>query len=172
MRHQINSNFIWDLPIGTGKTFFSGAGRLTNELIGGWQTTGIVRWTSGFPFEMNNGAYYPTNWDIQGYAELTSKIPSRAAAHGHLTQRFADPATVFASFDHALPGQSGTRNPLRGDGFFDWDEGVNKTFDLGDRARFILRWDVFNVTNSVRFDPQSISSTWIIRSPLDRRPRC
>jgi hypothetical protein len=66
---------------------------------------------------------------------------------------------VFASFDHGLPGESGTRNPLRGDGFFDWDEGVNKTFALGERAKFILRWDMFNITNSVRFDPHSISAT-------------
>jgi hypothetical protein len=159
VRHQINANFVWDLPFGTGKQFFSGAGRVMNELIGGWQTSGIVRWTSAFPFAMNNGAYYPTNWDIQGYGEQVSKIPSRAAARGTLTQRFADPKAVFASFDHALPGESGSRNPLRGDGFFDWDEGVNKTFSITERVKFIVRWDMFNVTNSVRFDPQSISST-------------
>lgn len=159
VRHQFNTNFVWDLPMGTGKRLFSSANRLANELLGGWQTTGIVRWTSGFPFEMNNGAYYPTNWDIQGYGQLISPIPSRANAKGQLSQRFADPATVFASFAHALPGQSGTRNPMRGDGFFDWDEGVNKTFAVTERAKLILRWDMFNVSNSVRFDPQSISST-------------
>lgn len=76
-----------------------------------------------------------------------------------MSQRFADPATVFASFAHALPGQSGTRNPLRGDGFFEWDEGVNKTFPILERAKLILRWDMFNVSNSVRFDPQSISAS-------------
>ena len=159
VRHQINSNFVWDLPIGTGKRFLAGANRLTNELVGGWQTTGIVRWTSGFPFEVNNGAYYPTNWDIQGYASQIASIPSRANHHGKLAQRFADPTAVFAAFAHALPGDSGTRNPLRGDGYFDWDEGVNKSFALTDRTKLILRWDMFNVTNSVRFDPQSISST-------------
>ncbi|HLY40350.1 MAG TPA: TonB-dependent receptor [Terracidiphilus sp.] len=159
VRHQLNSNFVWDLPFGRGQKLLSGTGRLANEIIGGWQTTGVVRWTSGFPFEVNNGAYYPTNWDIQGYAQQIASIPSRANARGSLTQRFADPATVFASFAHALPGQSGTRNPLRGDGFFDWDEGINKTFDLAERAKLILRWDMFNVSNSVRFDPQSISST-------------
>ncbi|HEX4283747.1 MAG TPA: hypothetical protein VHZ28_01560, partial [Terracidiphilus sp.] len=116
-------------------------------------------WTSAFPFAMNNGAYYPTNWDIQGYGQQISKIPSRAGARGTLTQRFADPKAVFASFDHALPGESGTRNPLRGDGFFDWDQGVNKTFGITERIKFIVRWDMFNVTNSVRFDPQSISAT-------------
>ena len=159
VRHQINSNFVWDLPIGRGKKLLSSANRLTDSILGGWQTTGIVRWTSGFPFIMNNGAYYPTNWDIQGYAELVSPIPSRANKKGHLTQRFADPASVFASFAHALPGQSGTRNPMRGDGYFSWDEGINKTFSLTERFKLILRWDMFNMTNSVRFDPQSITAT-------------
>jgi hypothetical protein len=159
VRHQLNSNFVWDLPIGTGKKLFASANHLVNEIIGGWQTTGIVRWTSGFPFEMNNGAYYPTNWDIQGYAEQISPISSHDNARGKLTQRFANPAAVFADFAHALPGQSGTRNPLRGDGYFDWDEGVNKTFALTERYKLILRWDMFNMSNSVRLDPQSISAT-------------
>ena len=159
VRHQLNSNFVWDLPVGRGKKVLPSVNRLANEIIGGWQTTGIVRWTSGFPFLVNNGAYYPTNWDIQGYAQQVGPIPSRANGRGHLTQRFADPTAVFASFAHALPGQSGTRNPLRGDGYFDWDQGVNKTLSLTERLKLILRWDMFNVTNSVRFDPQSISST-------------
>jgi hypothetical protein len=159
VRHQLNSNFVWDLPIGRGKKFLNRANRLTDELLGGWQTTGIVRWTSGFPFEVNNGGYYPTNWDIQGYAQQIAPIPARGNSRGSLAQRFADPTAVFAAFAHALPGQSGSRNPLRGDGFFDWDEGVNKSFAFTEKTKLILRWDMFNVTNSVRFDPQSISST-------------
>jgi len=158
-RHQINANYIWDLPIGRGKQFLSNANRLTNALIGGWQTTGIVRWTSGFPFLVNNGAYYPTNWDIQGYATQVAPIPSRAAKRGKLTQRFADPQAVFNSFDFTLPGGSGTRNPLRGDGYFSWDTGLNKAFAITERAKLQLRWEMFNVTNSVRFDAQSINST-------------
>jgi hypothetical protein len=159
VRHQINSNFVWNLPFGKEKKYFGSVGHLANEIIGGWQTTGIVRWTSGFPFIVNNGGYYPTNWDIQGYAEQVAPIPAKANARGSLTQRFADPATVFAAFAHALPGQSGTRNPLRGDGYFEWDEGIAKTFPITERVRLVLRWDMFNITNSVRFDPRSINAT-------------
>jgi hypothetical protein len=157
--HQINSNYIWVLPVGQGKKFYGTANHLTDALIGGWQLTGIVRWTSGFPFIMDNGAYYPTNWDIEGWATQTSKIPSRAAGRGSLTQRFADPAAVFASFGHALPGDSGTRNPLRGDGYFSWDNGLDKEFHLTERFKMQLRWEMFNITNSVRFDSHSISAT-------------
>jgi hypothetical protein len=157
--HQINSNYIWTLPVGRGKRFYASANKLTDEIIGGWELTGIVRWTSGFPFIVDNGAYYPTNWDIEGWASQISKIPSHAAARGSLTQRFADPATVFASFGHALPGDSGTRNPLRGDGYFAWDSGLHKEFSLTERAKLQLRWEMFNITNSVRFDSHSISAT-------------
>lgn len=157
--HQLNANYLWQLPLGRGKRFLSNTNRLMDELVGGWQSTAIVRWTSGFPFLMNNGAYYPTNWDIQGFATQISRFPKHALSKGHLTQRFADPAAIFNSFGHALPGDSGTRNPLRGDGYFSWDSGLDKEFHFGDRARLQLRWEMFNLTNSVRFDSHSISAT-------------
>ncbi len=157
--HQLNANYLWQLPLGRGKRFLSNTNRLMDELVGGWQSTAIVRWTSGFPFLMNNGAYYPTNWDIEGWATQISKFPSHALKRGSLTQRFADPTAIFNSFAHALPGESGTRNPLRGDGYFSWDSGLDKEFHLGDRAKIQLRWEMFNLTNSVRFDSHSISAT-------------
>jgi len=70
---------------------------------------------------------------------------------------FADPQAVFDSFRYALPGESGARNPLRGDGYYSWDTGLDKSFSLAERAKLQLRWEVFNVTNSVRFDPHSVS---------------
>ena len=157
--HQINSNYIWKLPVGRGTKFLPSATRLQEAAIGGWQLTGIVRWTSGLPFLVDNGAYYPTNWDIEGWASQVAPISSRAAARGSLTQRFADPATVFNSFGHALPGESGTRNPLRGDGYFSWDSGLDKEFHLTEKAKLQFRWEMFNITNSVRFDSHSISAT-------------
>ena len=159
VRHQINANYIWDIPIGRGRHYLATASRWTDLLVGGWQTTGIIRWTSGFPFLVNDGAYYPTNWDIQGFATQVAPISSRAAQRGHLTQRFADPAAVFSSFDFTLPGGSGTRNPLRGDGYYDWDTGLTKYFSITERAKLQVRWEMFNTTNSVRFDPHSINST-------------
>ena len=157
--HQLNSNYIWTLPVGRGKRYLASANRIADAALGGWETTGIVRWTSGFPLTVDNGAYYPTNWDIEGWASQISKIPSKAAGRGKLTQRFADPAAVFASFGHALPGDSGTRNPLRGDGYFSWDAGLDKEFQITKRAKLQFRWEMFNITNSVRFDSHSISAS-------------
>ncbi|MGD0989051.1 MAG: TonB-dependent receptor [Candidatus Sulfotelmatobacter sp.] len=160
MTHQINSNYVWDIPVGRGREFYSSAGRLVDAAIGGWQFTGIVRWTSGLPFGVANGPNFPTNWNIAGFATLDQPIPSSALARGQGNQRFADPAAVVSSFESAFPGQSGSRNPLLGEGYFGWDAGLNKFFSLTERVKMQLRWEVFNVTNSVRFDPQSISANY------------
>ena len=155
IRHQINSNYIWDLPFGRGQRFASSVGRLADRVIGGWQTTGVFRLSSGLPFEVDNGPNFPTNWDIQGFATQIGPIPS---GRGQLQQRFANPAAAVAAFDFTLPGGSGTRNPMRGDGYFEDDAGLGKTFDVNQRIHLKFGIEVFNVSNSVRFDAHSISN--------------
>jgi hypothetical protein len=155
MHHQISGDYIWNLPVGRGMMFASSVGRLTDELIGGWQTTGIIRWTSGLPFEVVNGSNWPTNWNIAGYATQIATVPQ---GRGQLQQRFSNPSGAYAAFDHTYPGDSGTRNPLRGDGYFEIDGGAGKTFGLTERLKLKLGLEVFNLSNSVRFDPKTISA--------------
>ena len=132
--------------------------RFVDAVIGGWQLTGIVRWTSGLPYGVDNGSRWPTNWDIEGFATLDHPLPGGATKRGSGPNMFANPDAVFSAFRQALPGESGTRNPLRGDGYYSWDTGLDKTFAITERANLQFRWEVFNVTNSVRFDPHSISA--------------
>jgi len=47
--HVFNFNGIYELPFGRGKTFFSDAGGLLDRIVGGWQFSSIVSWTSGPP---------------------------------------------------------------------------------------------------------------------------
>jgi hypothetical protein len=157
MTHQINANWVWAVPMGRGQHWLANSGRFVNGILGNWQLTGIVRWTSGLPYAVDNGSRWPTNWDIEGFATQSRRIPSSALKRGSGQQMFSDPAAVLASFRQAYPGESGTRNPLRGDGYYTWDAGLDKTFQLHESARLQFRWEVFNVTNSVRFDPHSVS---------------
>jgi hypothetical protein len=67
---------------------------------------------------------------------------------------FHDPVTAESSFNPALPGQVGVRNFVRGDGYFGIDLGLSKRWSMpwNDKHNLALRWEVFNVTNSTRFD--------------------
>jgi hypothetical protein len=156
--HQINSNWIYELPFGKGRKFGSGANRLADAFIGGWQLAGLFRWTSGYPFGVDEGGQWPTNWDIEGWANLEGNFPAGALSRGQGPNAFKDPAGVLATFRSAYAGESGTRNPLRGDGYFGIDTGLSKYFRITERAKAQLRWETFNVTNTVRFDVHTVGN--------------
>src|SRR5678815_477126 len=66
IRHNITANWLVGLPVGRGKKFLSGAGRVTNAILGGWDITGIFRWNSGLPASARAFAFqrWATNWQI------------------------------------------------------------------------------------------------------------
>jgi hypothetical protein len=155
--HQLNANWIVDLPFGRKRAIAAQVNRAVDALIGGWQLSGLFRWTSGFPYTIyNNPADYPTDWYWEGAAVPTVAHVKSGAYHqanGNVNL-FPDPATAQNLFNPALPGQVGVRNFVRGDGFFGLDLGLSKRWKMpwNENQNVALRWEVFNVTNSTRFD--------------------
>ena len=156
--HQINTNWIIELPFGRGRHFGHDSSGLADAFIGGWQLSGLARWTTGFPFTVDNGQFWATNWDEQGSGQLiamprtgTFKQPDGTVSV------FANPSAALGDFIHPFPGQSGSRNVLRGDGFASWDTSLSKRWKMpyaeGHSIQF--RWEVFNVPNLTRFNVQA-----------------
>lgn len=52
--HGIKANFIYELPVGRGRTFFSGVNGWADKLVGGWGFNGNIRIQSGTPFSFGN----------------------------------------------------------------------------------------------------------------------
>jgi hypothetical protein len=50
----LKANFIYELPIGRGRQFFSGSNGIVNGLVGGWGFNGNIRIQSGTPFSYGN----------------------------------------------------------------------------------------------------------------------
>ena len=159
--HAINSNWVADLPFGKGKRFGNSSNRLMDDLIGGWQISGILRWSSGLPFSVGNGGTFPTNFQISGLVVNNGPKPATGrvaqGANGDPSAFIQGPAAV-ADFRYAYPGESGQRNNFRGDGYFGVDAGVNKTIRITERQSIRLSALAFNLTNSVRFDPAFVNA--------------
>jgi hypothetical protein len=158
--HQVTANWVAELPFGRGRRFASNVNGWLDAIIGGWQVTGIWRWTSGFPFSVTNGATWPTNWQLGGNAIPTGALPTTGVyKHGDGTVSvFQNGPAAISDFRIDYPGESGVRNNLRGDGIFNIDMGLDKRWKMpyNENHSLQFRWEVFNVTNSVRFDVQSI----------------
>jgi len=161
--HQINANWIWDLPYGRGRQFGANANRFMNAVFGGWGLNGLVRWTSGFPFSVEAGAGYSTDFELQGSSELIGPRPKTGVFNTPAGPSvFQNPASITcectagsagnAIFRATYEGESGQRNNFRGPGFFGIDPGLSKTWNITENKTVRFAWEVFNATNSVRFD--------------------
>jgi hypothetical protein len=153
--HQINVNWIAELPFGKGKHFAGNAAGVTNALIGGWQLSGLARWTSGFPFTADNGNFWATNWDEQGIGQMVARpqIGHHRDSSTGAVSVFADPAAAFNDFRHPFPGESGSRNVGRGDGYAGLDMALSKRWKMPWESQSLqFRWEVFNVPNLHRFN--------------------
>ena len=56
------------------------------------------------------------------------------------------------------PGEAGSRNVFRGDGYFDIDSNLSKTWSIGEIGKLKFDGEVYNITNTNRFDTASIST--------------
>jgi hypothetical protein len=154
MTHQINANWVYDMPFGRKQRWGSNWNRALDAVLGGWSWSGLWKWTTGLPFGVQNGFQFPTNWDLNGFANLVAAKPTTGAYtdSGGDMNMFKDPAAALAAFDYPFPGQVGSRNVLRGPGYFTIDSALRKTWNITERQNLAFSWEVFNVTNSVRFD--------------------
>jgi hypothetical protein len=165
--HQINANWMYELPFGRGKRWAGSSNRVVNGFVGGWQVSGLTRWTSGYPFSISTYAF-PTNYEQDSRAVLLGAAPRTGAfldGNGDPNVFQAGPSAASA-FRFAYPGESGERNNLRGPGYFGVDLSLAKLWTFAESQSLRFSWDVFNATNAVRFDDGSLSQYLLYQPSL------
>ncbi len=171
LTHQFNLNWIAELPVGKGRAIAGNDSGLVDAFIGGWQLSGIARWTSGFPFSVDGGQRWPTDWFLTAVTQMTSRPRTGTFKGNGSVNAFADPAAAQQDFTLPLPGGVGSRNILRGDGYAGLDMSLVKNWKMPYNEAHIIqfRWEVFNVPNLTRFNAQSIGSSSLLTS-LTQQP--
>jgi len=161
-RHIINANWVVGLPFGRGERFFTNSSGLVDTVFGGWQTTGIFRWNSGLPIPQApfDCCVWATNWNVQSNGVRVRPVQSSPTSNGAngTPNLFSDPVAGYRSWRPARPGEVGDRNVLRAPGYIALDMGLYKSFKMpweGHSLQF--RWEVFNVTNTQRFEGLTIA---------------
>ena len=173
IRHAITTTWVYQLPFGRGQLLGSKASTGLDAVIGGWQLSGLGRWTSALPFSVVDTRGFTNNFLFNDFMVKTAPVKS-GLFHDPSTGApiaFSDPAAVVAGVSittgvpatltplrFAFPGEAGTRNAFRGQGFFGIDASLAKSWKVTERMNLKFAWDVFNITNSVRFDTNSLDN--------------
>ena len=143
-RHVFNANFLYELPF-LGLT--GASSRPAKLALGGWQISGILTASTGFPVNVTNGnSSYPSDRPdlVPGVDPTFSNYTS--------TLSYLNPAAfvgvpiVKASGAGARPGDLG-RYALRAPGAWNLDASLAKNFELTERFKLQLRGDLFNAFN-------------------------
>ncbi len=160
--NYVTSDFTYSLPFGRGQQFGGTIPWYLDELIGGWELSGIPSFHTGQAYTAVSSAF------VAGFANEAPGIfvgPEGALRHHQhvdptgAVQLYADPGAAASAFVGPVGLRIGRRNTLRGPKFFNVDAGVAKSFALvpSKRVQLQVRADAFNVLNHPNFDQLEFS---------------
>jgi hypothetical protein len=158
VRHNLNSNVLFELPFGSGKPFLSKAGPLVDALVGGWQVSTIFRYRSGLPSSVAYSGIWPTNFSFTTLAYAVGDYDAEVQ-----TNDKGNPA-IFPTTDAAqnwrpmFPGEVGTRAAVRLDDAFNTDLSLTKYISLANGHRLQFRAEAFNALNNVNYTRISLDA--------------
>ena len=158
-RHLINANASYELPFGKGKPFLNTNHRWLNEIVAGWQVSGLVRVQSGAPRTISGTGVYPTNYFTGALAIPNGPAPATGLfIDGQNNPSIFQTPAATASYQNAYPGSAGFRGIVRLPWQRNVDLAVVKNFPMpweGHSLQF--RAEAFNAFNNVNFTTISLS---------------
>ena len=149
--------WVYDLPFGRGQRFGT-SNRTLNKIVGGWQVSGIYRYSSGAPMFVRSGnCNVPSQFRARCVPALIDEdslyLQSRGdydPARGPLLNASAfESVSSFNTFGYygAGPRILNTRYSY----LQNWDVSVFKDTSIGEKVNLQLRFEFFNILNQHYF---------------------
>jgi len=143
------TSFVYNLPFGRGKRFGSNMGGISDQIIGGWEGSGIINIRSGIGYSILAGSDV-ANLGIN--VGQVAQIVSPAVPSGFTQTR----AEWFNTSAFQLPA-SGTlgntaNNFLNGPSFQNVDFALMKNFRIRENLKLQFRSEFFNLFNHTNFE--------------------
>lgn len=154
---MLAGNFVYDLPVGTGKQFSTG-NRVADYVIGNWAVHGIVTAHTGQNFTVTAGGDIAETGNGGGYERAVqvgdpyqtgpiSANPTCTPPAGSTKTRtqWFNPC----AFEAPAPGTLGTlgRNTMIGPFFWNFDGSVSRNFPIREELHFEFQAQAFNAFN-------------------------
>ncbi|HEY4818087.1 MAG TPA: TonB-dependent receptor [Candidatus Acidoferrum sp.] len=158
--HIFQLAYVYELPVGKGKSWASGGGVATN-ILSDWQVSGIFSAVHGQPFSLTaSGA----SLNAVGQRQTPNQVGSVKKLGGVGTgQPFYDPTAFAAVSAPAVYGNVG-RNTLYGPGAVNMDFSLFRTFNVTERFALQFRADAANLFNTPHFINPGSNTTSIADS--------
>ena len=156
VRHRFVSVMTYELPFGKGRAFMNHGGVL-NHVLGGWDLAYTQTLQSGPPFTVSFAGspdnYLPGGLRPNLVPGIDPITPNWEIGPNRFPTQAQIPYLNAAAFAYPDAFKAGTmgRNVLEGPGLT-WPQfSLSKQWNVYERARFILRWDMNNPFKSPNY---------------------
>ncbi len=165
IRHNLVLNYVYDLPLGPGKSLGGRAIGFAGKLLEGWQLNGIITIASGNPFTVTNGFDRSRIGTIGPFRADRPNLRPGASNNPKIgsPDRWFD-SSAFELQPAGFLGDLG-RNTLIGPGLASFDFALFKTTSIGERAQVQFRAEFFNIFNRANFATPEAPNRVIFTDP-------
>lgn len=147
LRHSFTLSYVYDLPFGRGQRYLSTLSPALNQLVGGWQFSGITRLRSGFPL----GATITPSLLNNTMANRPDRICDGSLPGSERTvTRWFDKSCFTAPAAFAFGNSSRTFGS--GPPQTNFDFSIFKRFRIREGSDLQFRTEIFNIFNTPQFD--------------------
>ena len=143
-RHRFMVNFVYDIPVGKGRSYLSSINPILDKAIGGWTISGLGFWRTGYWTSASFSGSDPSNTGQTGGRPDTIRNPNLPADQRTLARWFD--TTAFALPPNGRFGNAGV-NTIETPGAGTFGMGINKYFPIYERLRARLSLNARNVFN-------------------------
>lgn len=159
MRHRWVTGFVLQAPFGRGQRWASGGNYLLNQLVAGWQVSGILTVESGQWFTPSQEFDTGNNGNRSYCGNCRTRPDYVMGQDPNAGPRQVNPADVTVkwfnvnAFTAAANGTIGNvgRNTIAGPGYGNLDASIAKNFPITESMRLKFQAEFYNFTNSVNF---------------------
>jgi hypothetical protein len=148
--HSLVASYVYQLPIGRGKTVGSGMNRAVNAVVGGWEISGISTFKTGIPISISGN-------DISTFGgnPRPDNTGNLHVAHPGIQEWFNTGAFHYAQLA-SDGGNTWGNSPrffsnLRGPRYQNWDISLDKNWVFKDNLRAQFRFESYNTFNHPNF---------------------
>jgi hypothetical protein len=145
MRHRFVAGWLYDLPVGKGRTWMSKAHPVAEATLGGWAVGGITAFQTGVPFTVGVLGD-PGNRGAGARADVVAdwRISNPTIIRWFNPDAFRFPAQYTVG--------NASRGLLTGPGVNNWDINISKSWKIAEQHRIQFRSEFFNAFNHPMFN--------------------
>jgi hypothetical protein len=157
----------YELPFGKGKKFMTGAGGVTDRVVGGWSVQWIATLQDGQPIRL---ACVKNSVQSLGCGALFTGQPLKLGLHtdsnGVLSwfgnpAAFTDPTPCTAQGSCTFANLGGVTQ-VPGPGFHRFDFSIFKDFPFNETRKLQFRTEIFNVFNHPNFNAPGFGGNGVV----------